>query len=236
MSAAAAVPHEDAPELPSAKAVNAAGDKEIDKHKGTPNELAASIFKQRRLNGEAFDGKQQEAFKYNGLEGLIKEQVVDPADLRTIFLEDLGDAVNSKDLFALVQAADPDGDGWVQLDAFLDVVEMRKRQLETIRAEALVAEAYQALGGDADKTRGVASGILSAVVSDFVGSSASETAMKAVVTHKMKAVEEILGAGGQLDEEEMDELRDVSKLQFEEVKAFATSLTVSGADPSSVDD
>ena len=206
------------PELPTSKEVNAAGDWEIAKHNGTPNEGAAAIFKERRLTGEAFDSKQQEAYKYHGEDGLIREQVVDPADLRKIFLEDLGDEVGSKDLFAVVQAADPDGDGWVQLGAFLDVVEMRKQQLEKLRAEALVAEAYVALGGDTDKTRGVQSGQLRAVVSDFVGSSAAETAMRAVVAHKMKAVEEILGAGGQLDDEEMDEIRDVSKLEFEEVR------------------
>ena len=58
------------------------------------------------MAGEEFDLKQQEAYKYNGEDGLITEQVVDPADLRTIFKEDLNDEVNSKDLFALVQAAD----------------------------------------------------------------------------------------------------------------------------------
>lgn len=132
-SSAAAAPAEERPDFPSAKAVNAAGDRAIAKLKGTQHEAAAAIFKERRLAGEEFDAKQEEAYKYNGEDGLIKEQVVDPAELRKIFSEDFGDEVNSKDLFALVQAADPDGDGWVQLDAFLDVVQMRRAQLEKIR-------------------------------------------------------------------------------------------------------
>jgi hypothetical protein len=116
-AASAPAPAQDQPavELPTAAAVNAAGDKAIAKHKGKPSELAANIFKARRLTGEEFDKKQQDAFEHNGEDGLITEQVVDPGDLRIIFLEDLGDAVGSKDLFALVQAADPDGDGWIQV-------------------------------------------------------------------------------------------------------------------------
>ena len=132
-STAALAATEERPDFPSAKSVNAKGDKIIAKYRGTQHEAAAEIFKTRRLAGEEFDAKQEEAFKYNGEDGLIKEQVVDPADLRKIFSEDLGDEVNSKDLFALVQAADPDGDGWVQLDAFLDVVQLRRAQLEKIR-------------------------------------------------------------------------------------------------------
>lgn len=234
--ASAAAPAAEEVILPTAKAINAAGDREIAKHKGKPSELAASIFQQRRLAGEEFDEKQAEAYKHNGEEGLIKEQIVDPADLRKIFLEDLNDEVGSKDLFALVQAADPDGDGWVQLDAFIDVVEIRREQLEKIKAEALVREAYIALGGDADRSRGVKSDLLRAVSSDFVGKTATETAMAAVVAYKMKAVEEVLGAGGQLDDEEMDELKDVSKLSFEELHAFANSLHTSGADPAGEDE
>lgn len=228
------------PPLPTAAEVNAAGDKAIAKHKGTQNEEAAVIFKARRLTGEEFEAKQQEAYEYmrkkkgdeyDGVEGLISEQVVDPAELRKIFLEDLGDEVNSKDLFALVQAADPDGDGWVQLDAFLEVVAMRRTQLERIAAEAMVAEAYVALGGDADKSRSIKSDLLRAVVADFVGPSAAEGAMKAVVDFKMKALEEVLGAGGQLDEEDMEELKDVSKLSFEELQAFGKGLAALGPDP-----
>lgn len=226
-----AAPAEERPDFPSAKAVNAAGDKAIAKYKGTTHEAAALIFKERRLTGETFDQKQEEAYRFGGEEGLITEQVVDPAELRKIFLEDFGDEVSSKDLFPLVQAADPDGDGWVQLGAFLDVVDLRKQQREKLQAEALVAEAYQAMGGDADKTIGIKSALLCAVASDFVGKDATEAAMAGVVKHKMKAVEEILGAGGQLDEEEMEEIRDVSKLEFEELKAFANALYERGADP-----
>jgi hypothetical protein len=118
-----------------------------------------------------------------------------------------------------------------QLDAFITVVEMRNKQLEKIKAEALVVEAYVALGGDAEKSRGVKSSLLRAVSSDFVGGVATEAAMKAVVDHKMKAVQEVLGAGGQLDDEEMEEIKDVSKLQFEELQAFASALMASCADP-----
>ena len=120
---------------------------------------------------------------------------------------------------------------------FREVVELRRAQLEKQREEALLVEAYVALGGNADRDAPVKSSLLTAIAADFVGPQASERAMKAVVAHKMKAVQEILGMGGSLDDEEEEELRDTTKLQFEELGAFARDLHEHGADnPAAADD
>ena len=116
------------------------------------------------------------------------------------------------------------------------LVELRRQQLEKQREEALLVEAYVALGGNADRDAKIKSQLLRAVASDFVGAGATSTAMDAVVTHKMKAVQEILGMGGSLDEEEEEELKDTTVLQFEELAAFAQSLHDNGADPAGGDD
>ena len=189
---------------------------------------ATSVFKSRTLKGKLLSALQ--AARSEREEEAISEPVLDAADLRQAFA-DLGDEVASKDLFSLVQQADPDGDGVVTLSRFIEVVEMRRQQLEKQREEALLVEAYVALGGNSDRDVAVKSSLLSAIASDFVGAGAAGRAMEAVVAHKMKAVQEILAMGGSLDEEEEEELKDTSSLQFEELGAFARSLHDHGADP-----
>ena len=189
---------------------------------------AKSIFGARKLQGKLLSALQQERASRD--EEAVKEAVINAADLRSAFA-DMGDEVPSKDLFALVQHADPDGDGIVPLPRFLEVVEMRRAQLEKQREEALLVEAYHALGGDADRDARIKSSLLTAITSDFVGSGATSRAMEAVVAHKLKAVQEILGMGGSLDEEDEAELKDTTTITFEELGAFATSLHEGQADP-----
>ena len=70
----------------------------------------------------------------------------------------------------------------------------------------------------------IASDPLVAIASDFVGDTAAAAGLQAVVAHKMKAVQELLDMGGQLDEEDEAELKDTKRLDFEEVKAFSEGL------------
>lgn len=194
---------------------------------------ARSVFSQRTLKGKLLQVLQQ-AREERG-EDAVRGKVMDASDLRGAFA-DMGDEVPSKDLFALVQMADPNGEGVVTLTNFLAVVELRRSQLEVARAQKQLVDTYVALGGDGDRDASVSSTILMAVASDFVGVGAAERAMAGVVKHKMKAVQEILDMGGALEDEEMDELKDTSKLAFDELEAFATSLREGGADAVSDDD
>ena len=193
---------------------------------------ATKLFKRRTLKGKMLAALQ--AARAERDEDAIREQVMDATDLRAAF-EEMGDAVPSKDLFPLVQAADPDGDGVVTLKSFLAVVELRRSQIENERSQKMLVDCYVAMGGDGDRDVSVKSDVLKAVALDFVGSGASERAMNGVVAHKMKAVQEVLDMGGALDDEEMDELKDTSKLSFEELQAFAAALQAGGADPLSGD-
>ena len=88
---------------------------------------AASVFKSRTLKGDLLRALQEERAKRE--EETISEPVLDAGELRQVFA-DMGDEVPSKDLFSLVQQADPDGDGVVTKSRFLEVVEMRRAQLE----------------------------------------------------------------------------------------------------------
>lgn len=189
---------------------------------------ALSIFKQRRLQGAVLSALQQEREDHK--EEAITEPVFQASELRQAFA-DLGDEVASKDLFTLVQQADPDGDGVVTLPRFLEVVELRRQQVEKQREEALRVEAYVALGGNADRDSKVQSSLLMSVASDFVGERATARAMESIVAFKLRELEELLGMGGSLDDEEEEELKDTRLISFEEVGAFAKSLHDHGADP-----
>ena len=110
------------------------------------------------------------------------------------------------------------------LKRVLAVVRARREQLERARREKEVTDAYLALGGSEDREKRVASDALIAIASDFLGDTAAAAALQAVVTHKMTKVQELLGMGGQLDEEDEAELKDTKRLDFEEVKAFSEGL------------
>ena len=148
---------------------------------------------------------------------------MDAGQLRLAFAE-LGDTVEREQLFALMQQADPESEGVMPLERFLLVVRTQREQLEKARREKEVNDAYLALGGSEDREKRVASDPLVAIASDFVGDAAAAAGLQAVVAHKMKAVQELLDMGGQLDEEDEAELKDTKRLDFEEVKAFSEGL------------
>jgi hypothetical protein len=109
-------------------------------------------------------------------------------------------------------------------------VSLRREQIELARVQERATGAYLALGGSTDRGTSVASELLVAIASDFVGDKATRQAMGAVVKHKMRAVQSVLDAGGALDSDDEAELRDTSMLQFDEIEAFGAGLSEHGPD------
>ena len=200
------------------------------------DDSATQLFNQMKLQPELLEELDKklvdagEEAKYVG-----GPAVMDPGQLRSAFAE-LGDAVESKNLFSLVQMADPNGDGTMPLELFLDVVRVRREQIEKARQEKQAFDAYAALGGSEDQAKRVASDGLIAITKDFVGDDAAAAALEAVVKHKMKSVQEVLDMGGEIDEDEEEELKDTTTLSFEEVKAFAEGLSGLGLSTSASED
>lgn len=188
---------------------------------------ARAVFRQRTLKGKLLAAVQ--AGRGERGEEAFGEAVMNASDLRSAFA-DLGDTVSSKDLFPLIQAADPDGDGVVTLKNFSEVVAMRRQQLEREREQASLVEAYFAMGGEPEREKSVASSVLFSVVRDFVGETAAARAEAAVVAHRKKAFQEVLDMGGSLDEDEEAEICNTSQLAFDELSAFASGLRHAGAD------
>ena len=192
------------------------------------DESAKRVFKSRTLRGKLL-GALQAARSGRG-EEVISSAVIDASELRSALAE-MGDEVSSKDLFPLVQQADPDGDGVVTLPRFLSVIEQRREQLKREREQALLTTAYIALGGDLDREKNIKSALLMDVAQDFVGAGAAKSGIQGVVKHKMKGVQAVLDMGGALDSDEEEELKDTSSLSYEELQAFAAALRANGADP-----
>ena len=84
--------------------------------------------------------------------------------------------------------------------------------------------AYAALGGTEDEATAIKSELLTAITTDFLGADAASSAIAGVVKHKMKAVAEVLAMGGELDSDEEAELKDTTKLEFDEVRAYLESV------------
>ena len=99
---------------------------------------------------------------------------------------------------------------------------LRQKQLARTKA------AYGALGGTEDEATAIKSELLTAITTDFLGADAASSAIAGVVKHKMKAVQELLDMGGELDEEEEAELKDTRTLEYAEVKAFGEGLKAFG--------
>ena len=182
----------------------------------------ATVFGSRRLKGKLLAAVQAARSEHG--EGEVSGPVMRASELRTALAETLGEEVPSKDLFPLMQMADPDSEGVITLPRFLEVVKMRRIQAETERRQRQLLAAYMALGGNTDKDALVKSDTLSQIVSDFVGAGASKEAMQAVVKHKMKSVQDIIAMGGTLDSDEEEEIRDTSKLEFEQLEVFGGAL------------
>lgn len=200
------------------------------------DDSATALFKQMRLSPEALEELDKKMVE-RGEEPKHVDgpAVMDASQLRPAFAE-LGDTVEGAGLFALVQLADPDGDGVMPLERFLEVVKVRREQIEKARQEKQLVDAYVALGGSEDREKRVASDALLAITKDFVGDEAAAAALAAVVKHKYKAVQEVLDMGGELDEEEEEELKDTRKLTWEEVQAYAQGLFGLGPPEPGVDD
>jgi len=202
------------------------------------DDSATELFKRMKLAPKDLEALDQTLVEHGEEPRHAKgPAVMDAGQLRQAFAE-LGDAVEREKLFALVQQADPEGEGVMPLKRFLEVIKARREQLEKARQEKEVADAYLALGGSEDREKLIASDALVAIASDFVGNEAAAAALQAVVKHKMKAVQELIDMGGQLDEEDEAELRDTERLAFEEVKAFSEGIKAFGpvtdaAEPSS---
>ena len=192
-----------------------------------PTMEAKAVFESRRLKGKLL-GALQAARSDRG-EAAVKDPVMNAEDLRAALLETLGDEVPSKDLFPLMQLADPESDGVVTMSKFVEVVELRKAQVETQRRQALLTKAYQALGGTVDRDVSIKSDTLVAISTDFLGSATTSVGMAGVLKHRRKAVEELLGMGGALDSDDEEEMKDTSKMSFEELEAFGMALRERGS-------
>ena len=188
------------------------------------DDSATELFKRMKLEPKDLEALDKKLAEHGDEPRHVKgPDVMDAGQLRLAFAE-LGDTVEREQLFALMQQADPESEGVMPLERFLVVVRARREQLEKARREKEVNDAYLALGGSEDREKRVASDPLVAIASDFVGDAAAAAGLQAVVAHKMKAVQELLDMGGQLDEEDEAELKDTKRLDFEEVKAFSEGL------------
>ena len=192
------------------------------------DDSASELFSRMKLNAEELEELDKKLVE-RGEEARHADgpAVMDASQLRVAFSE-LGDMVEREQLYTLVQQADPDGDGVMPLERFLEVVKTRREQIEKARQEKEVADAYIALGGSEDREKRVPSDALLAITKDFVGDAAAAAALESVVKHKMKAVQELLDMGGELDDEEEAELKDTRTLEFAEVKAFGEGLKAFG--------
>ena len=68
------------------------------------------------------------------------------------------------------------------------------------------------------------SGLGSACVFARMAEALTGLTMTGVVKHRMKAVAEVLAMGGELDSDEEAELKDTTKLEFDEVRAYLESV------------
>ena len=183
-------------------------------------------FAARQLKGKLLGALQQTRAESG--EDAISAPVMGADELRTALADTLGDEVPSKDLFPLMQLADPDSEGVITMPRFLEVVQLRKEQVERERRQAQLTRAYQALGGTADRDVTVKSDLLVAIATDFVGPSATKAGMGGVVGHRKKALDELLGMGGELDSDDEAEMKDTAKLTFGELAAFGAALGAHG--------
>jgi len=191
---------------------------------------AKSAFEKLRLRGKELQEMNEQRKKINeDAEDISeKEEVIETAQLKQVFAE-LGDEVDSKSLFALVQQADPEAEGVIKVASFMEVVRARQELLAEQRRKQQLTAAYIALGGTTDHDKRVKSDMLKAITSDFVGKQVSSKAMEAVVAHKWKSIKELLDMGGSLDEDEEEELKDTTMLSFEELEAFSDALHGAGS-------
>ena len=93
----------------------------------------SSVFGDRRLKGKLLAVLQ--ATRAEQGEEEVSGPVMKADELRTALADALGEEVPSKDLFPLMQKADPDSEGVITLPRFLEVVELRREQAEVERRQ-----------------------------------------------------------------------------------------------------
>ena len=83
--------------------------------------LATATFNKLRLKGKLLQAMNEKRKSLNGtVEDIApSEPVIDTAQLKQAFI-DMGDEVESKSLFTLVQQADPEAEGVITLPLFLE--------------------------------------------------------------------------------------------------------------------
>lgn len=174
---------------------------------------ANTMFERFRLRGEQLQELNEDRWKLNpdAVELDDSDPVMKTSELRSAFAV-MGDEIESKQLFPLVQKADPEAEGIIRLPAFVEyapctplppeppshsnkhssfrrALRIRRTALAEEREKEHFTAAYVALGGSTDKEKTVRSEMLKAIVTDFVGAAAVEHAMALVIKHKMKAVQ-----------------------------------------------
>eukprot|EP00316_Scyphosphaera_apsteinii_P017536 CAMPEP_0119319680 /NCGR_PEP_ID=MMETSP1333-20130426/50053_1 /TAXON_ID=418940 /ORGANISM="Scyphosphaera apsteinii, Strain RCC1455" /LENGTH=200 /DNA_ID=CAMNT_0007326151 /DNA_START=77 /DNA_END=679 /DNA_ORIENTATION=+ len=185
---------------------------------------AETVFTNHTLDKESLE-KLDEARVARGEEPKYVDgpPVVDAAELRVLFLE-MGDEVESKQLFELVQMADEDGEGTVCWERFKLTVKTRSEWLDRQRKQKLLSEAYVALGGSQDREQSISSAALLAITTDFLGPEATAAGLEGAVASKQKAIQVVLDMGGQLDEEDEAEMKNTELLSFEDLESYASAL------------
>ena len=81
------------------------------------------------------------------------------------------------------------------------------------RSSCSTTPAYVALGGLTDHFANVSSDALLAITGDFCGTHVAVAAVATVQRHRKRAVQAVLDMGGELEEEEEEELRNTKHAQ-----------------------
>jgi hypothetical protein len=140
-------------------------------------------------------------------------------------LAELGVTVGGAELFNIVALADPGAVGVLTRKTWMDVVRWRKRLAAEAEREAGTLCAYVALGGTNAKAEHVRLAPLLGVMEAFGCGADVAKAKEAIVSRRLRAMEEVLALGGELEDDELDELKATERIDFEDLRAFAEALT-----------
>ena len=181
------------------------------------------VFQKYRLTEEALQEIDshlaEDAPKLSGGDAMM-----DAAELRRAMAE-MGDTVGGRELHEMVMQADPGAVGAITWQNFTAVISMREEQLKREHSETLLTNAYVALGGSSDKEQSVFSNTLIAITQDFCGGQQAAKGVVAVERHRMESVLSVLDMGGSLDEEEQEELKDISKISLGDIREYMAAIT-----------
>jgi hypothetical protein len=145
-------------------------------------------------------------------------------EMLRLALAEMGYVVGGAELFGLVSAADANAIGVVERETWMAVIRLRKRLAADAERQAESLRAYVALGGTVGKTDKVALKPLLDIFQAFGVAADLGRANEAIVSRRMKLVEEVLAMGGELEEDELDELKSTERVDFDDLNAFAGAL------------